>query len=240
MNAGERLGSTKSLKIHCKMYEFRVVSQRFFPIFPFSCSTPHRLLFLPPLSKPVPSPFFPQSICHNTSISPINGYVIIMGCGSSSSSGGHKKNKIDFDMERTRVHEFDSVFEGVAEPLSTLLDTRNTLMKGKRELEQAAGTRKRLKDATFTDNVMGMMYCYSASTNGDLSELEFRCTKHAPYFNVKKSSLRPEFQKIPNAFEYFLEKLLKVPEKLSPLAGQIKDAAERAAGKSLYSLSRAN
>lgn len=163
-----------------------------------------------------------------------------MGCGSSSSSGGHKKNKIDFEMERTRVHEFDSVFEGVAEPLSTLLETRNTLMKGKRELEQAAGTRKRLKDATFTDNVMGMMFCYSASTNGNLSELDFHCTKHAPYFNVKKSSLRPEFQKIPNAFEYFLEKLLKVPEKLSPLAGQIKDAAERAAGNSLFSLSRAN
>jgi len=141
-------------------------------------------------------------------------------------------------MERTRVHEFDSVFEGVAEPLATLLDTRNTMMKGKRELEEATGTRKRLKDGTFTDTVMGMLFCYSASTNGNLSELDFHTTKHAPYFNVKKSSLRPEFQKIPNAFEYFLEKLAKVPEKLAPLAGQIKDAAERCAGKSLCRFSR--
>lgn len=161
-----------------------------------------------------------------------------MGCGSSSSSGGNKKKKIDFEMERTRIHEFDSVFEGVGEPLSTLLDTRKTMMKGKRELEEATGTRKRLKDGTFTDTVMGMLFCYSASTNGDLSELSFRSTKHAPYIEVKKSSLRPEFQKIPNAFEYFIEKLAKVPEKLAPLAGQIKDAAERCAGKCLRRLPR--
>ena len=165
-----------------------------------------------------------------------NGFILIMGCGSSSSSGGQKKKKIDFDMDNTHIPEFDSVFQGVAEPLETLRDTRHTFLKGKKELAEATGTHKRLKDGTLTDTIMGMLYCYSASTNGNLSEIEFRATKHAPFITVKKSSLRPEYHGIPSAFDYFIEKLAKVPEKLQPLLGQIKEAAERCAGNLYFRL----
>ena len=153
-----------------------------------------------------------------------------MGCGGSSASAGHKKAKLDMSMDYTKIAEFDTLFQSVAEPLQTLLEVRNTLNKAKHELERFTGTRKRLKDPTFTDTVMGMMYCYATSCNGNFAELEFRAQKSMPYINVKKSSLKEEFKRIPNGFEEFVEKLAKVPDKLAPLAGQIKEAAERCAG----------
>ena len=153
-----------------------------------------------------------------------------MGCAQSQQPQQIEEKRFDFTMEWTKIGEFDDVFRSVAEPLQTLVRETTTFNDGKRTLKMRVGTRKRLRDQTLADTLMAMMYCYSAQSNGDLTQLHFTKVKRSPFIDVDRSTLRKEFQPIPIAFETFVNRMTQVTERLEPLAHEITHAAEQCAG----------
>ena len=156
-----------------------------------------------------------------------------MGCAQSQQSlaPGETKPAFNFRMELTHIPEYDSVFSGLSHPLTTLSDTSSSFSQAKHQYTLSVGLCKRLRDKTIPDLVLAMLYCYSASSNGDLTSLKFKATKSPPFYDVNKASLRPEFRNIPNAFEHFVKNLTEVPERLEPLREQIETGASRCAGR---------
>lgn len=157
-----------------------------------------------------------------------------MGCAQSQQplAPGATKPAFNFRMELTHIPEYDTVFSGLSAPLTTLSDTSSSFSQAKRQFTITVGLYKRLREKTIPDLVLGMLYCYSASSNGDLSSLKFKATPSPPFYDVNKESLRPECRYIPNAFENFVKTLIQVPTRLEPLREQIETGATRCAGRS--------
>lgn len=154
-----------------------------------------------------------------------------MGCAQSQQPEGEKvKEKFDFRMTTTRIPEYDSFFSGVATPLRTLSEICETFSYSKHNFTTSVGVSKRINQKTIADAVMGMLYCYSASSNGDLESLKFKSMKTPPFYDVNKDSLRPEFRQIPANFESFVRTLTRVADRLDPLKDQIETAGSRCAG----------
>lgn len=155
-----------------------------------------------------------------------------MGCAQSQQplAPGASKPVVNFRMELTHIPEYDTFFSGLSVPLTTLNDTSTSFSQAKRQYTINVGLYKRLRDKTIPDLILAMLYCYSASSNGDLSSLKFKATTSPPFYDVNKESLRPEFRNIPISFELFVKTLMQVPDRLEPLRDQIDTAATRCAG----------
>mmetsp|Transcript_13680 Transcript_13680/g.25813 ORF Transcript_13680/g.25813 Transcript_13680/m.25813 type:complete len:106 (+) Transcript_13680:38-355(+) len=104
-----------------------------------------------------------------------------MCCGRSKGHHEDKKDKIDFDMEKTKVAQLDEIFDSAAGPLQTLKEAYDTLhfaiAKFKVQVHAAL-----LKDNTTEDAIMIMLYCFAASSNSDFEKLEYRIDfREAPW-----------------------------------------------------------
>lgn len=151
-----------------------------------------------------------------------------MGCGGSKRDAGHK-DKVNFDMEKTKVPQLDEVFDSAAGPLQTLKEVYDTLHKAIAGFETQTHA-KLLKNHTVEDSIMIMLYCFSASSNGDFGKLEYRTSHDAPWIYVKKDSLEHQHWPITDAWWYFAVELEKIPGRLEPLAGDIRRIVETATG----------
>jgi hypothetical protein len=87
--------------------------------------------------------------------------ILNMGCGGSKGKGDN------LVMEPTKIPEFDEVFNSAAEPLETISTVDKSLTKALSEFERHCHVMA-IRDHTIKDAVMVMLYCLSASGDGDL------------------------------------------------------------------------
>jgi hypothetical protein len=137
-----------------------------------------------------------------------------MGCGGSKSSGG-KSKKVDLKMEKTKIAEFDDVFDKATAPLGTLQEVHENIKKAEAALDKEAHCHL-LKDHTFKDAVMLYIYSISAASNGDLRNADFKVTDKAPFIAFDKKKVAG-IDALSAAFEHFIEKLEEVPKRVEPL-----------------------
>jgi dGTP triphosphohydrolase len=138
-----------------------------------------------------------------------------MGCGGSK--GGKSE---DFKMAETKVPEFDELFQSANEPLQCIQDVEKGLNKALADFEKHCHVAC-IKDHTFQDAVMVMMYCFSASGDGDLSKLNPEVKDKSPFIKVDKKKLKPEHVELANAWDHLVEQLCKVPDKCEPIKDTI-------------------
>jgi hypothetical protein len=151
-----------------------------------------------------------------------------MGCGRSKGHHDEKKG-LDFDMKPTKVPQLDEIFETAAAPLATLKEAYDTLHDAIAKFETQTHS-KLLRDHTTEDGIMIMLYCFSASSNGDFAKLEYRISHDAPFIYVKKDSLEHQHWPITDAWWYFATEIAKIPSKLEPLEDDIKAIVDKAKG----------
>ncbi|CAG9314296.1 unnamed protein product [Blepharisma stoltei] len=139
-----------------------------------------------------------------------------MGCGGST------KNKIVLEIETCGIEEVDSMFIGAAEPLKALDKAYHKLKKQIKKFKKATGCYI-LKDATFTDALESMLFCFSASIDGDFSKIDLQVTTGKPYIKISKDGLKPEHSHVADAWDLMLgvleESIIKAPQ----LFGQLRD-----------------
>jgi hypothetical protein len=151
-----------------------------------------------------------------------------MGCGRSKTHSNEKKG-LDFEMKKTKVPEVDEIFETTAAPLATLKEAYDTLHDAIAKFETQTHS-KLLRDHTTEDGIMIMLYCFSASSNGDFAKLEYRLSSDAPFIYVKRDSLEHQHWAITDAWWHFATEVAKIPSKLEPLEGDIRAIVDKAAG----------
>ncbi|CAG9333619.1 unnamed protein product [Blepharisma stoltei] len=144
-----------------------------------------------------------------------------MGCG-----GSKKKTKINIEMEVCNLVDIDNMFSAAAEPLATLDKVSHKLNKHIRKLKKAAGCHI-IKDATFKDALDSMLYCYSASTDGDFSKINLEIVPEKPYVNIERHGLKPEHHHIADAWNDMLEAIEESVAKAAELPGQLKEFFEK-------------
>lgn len=138
-----------------------------------------------------------------------------MGCG-----GSKKKQRINLKMETCGISDIDNLFTAAADPIQNLEDVSRSLNKTIKKFKRATGANI-LKDSTFNDAITAMLYAYSASTNGNFSEIEFRIMDHSPYVGVNKHSIKHEQKEISEAWDDIATALIETPPKMVELPGQI-------------------
>mmetsp|Transcript_10532 Transcript_10532/g.10530 ORF Transcript_10532/g.10530 Transcript_10532/m.10530 type:complete len:257 (+) Transcript_10532:13-783(+) len=144
-----------------------------------------------------------------------------MGCG-----GSKKKTKINIEMEVCGLVDIDNMFSAAAEPLATLDKVSHKLNKHIKKLKKATGCHI-IKDATFKDALDSMLYCYSASTDGDFSKINLEITTEKPYVNIERHGLKTEHHIIADAWNDMLEAIEESVAKAAELPGQLKEFFEK-------------
>jgi hypothetical protein len=138
-----------------------------------------------------------------------------------------EKKPIDFDIKKTKVPEFDEVFDEAVLPFAILKQAYETLNDAISRFETEAQG-EMLEDPTTEDLITIMLYCFSASSNGDFAKLEFRSSYKAPFFHVKRDCLNPRHWPLVDAWEYFASEVDADQTKLRPLTSIINKTLDRA------------
>ena len=145
-----------------------------------------------------------------------------MGCGGSK--GG--KGKVDLKIEKTKIDEFDEVFDAAAEPLETIASLKSSIDKTQSAFCKACHTHG-IKDATLKDAIWVFFTTVSASLDGDFSNVDLKITQSAPFIKMDNKKIDPSIHDMLDGFEAFVEAAVAVPEKAEPLVEQIKELAEK-------------
>ena len=141
-------------------------------------------------------------------------------CAPSSASG---KKKVKLYMKSSGIYEIDELFTSVAAPLSTLNDVNDSLSI--EPLTKATYTYI-LNDVILIDGIQGMLYAYSAETDGDLKKLDFAFETSNPYIGVNRGSLSLSLRPISDAWNALATGIETAPDKLKPLPEQLRIAVE--------------
>lgn len=138
-----------------------------------------------------------------------------------------EKKPIDFDIKKTKVPEFDEVFEEAVLPFAILKQAYETLNDATSKFETEAQG-EMLENPTTEDLITIMLYCFSASSNGDFAKLEFQSSYKTPFIHVKRDSLDPRHWPLVDAWEYFAREVDAAQSKLRPLTSIINKTLDRA------------
>lgn len=144
-----------------------------------------------------------------------------MGCGLAK-----RKDNISLDlrMQISGDPRFDQLFEDVEAPIRTVLVAKQRLHQAYVAFQKEVGTYKQLKSPTFFDSVMAMLFCLSASGEGDLESIGFEHTATPPFITVNPSLLYPEHRKILPAWTHLIDLATNLPSELSTYKDQFEAA----------------
>ena len=149
-----------------------------------------------------------------------------MGCGL-----GKKKVvvEVDFQMEETGDSKYDSMFHDLESPLFKLQRARKKLNTAVKQFQKEVGTYKQLKNPSFFDSLMAMLFCFSTSAQGNLETISFSHSKSPPYIHLNPDLLYTEHRRILPAWGTVVTLAAKLPSKLAILASQIETALRETA-----------
>ena len=126
--------------------------------------------------------------------------------------------QVQLYIESTGIEEISEMFRAAAGPLSTLNDINNSLSST--PLKKATFTHI-LNDVQLIDAIQGMLYAYSAETDGDLSKLNFKIELETPYIAINKDKLPNELKHISDAWDEIVTGLETAPDKLKNMPGEL-------------------
>ena len=161
-----------------------------------------------------------------------------MGCGGSK--GG--KGKVDLKIEKTKIPEFDELFDQAAEPLETIAGINKSVHAAMNKFMKACHVMI-IKDHTVKDAVLVMLTCFSVSCNGDFSKISPKLDLEPPFITIEIEKLDKFCHAALEAFGELVEAVGGVAEKCEPLVEQIKGLAEQCAefpGKATEAVQGAN
>lgn len=141
--------------------------------------------------------------------------------------GGKNSKKPDLNMSTCGIYDVDQMFAAIADPLKNLNNTTKRLTRALKDFKRATGTHV-LKRSEFKDSIIGMLYAYSAGSNGDFSKIGLKFLSSKPYLEVNRDSIRVEHRPISNTWDRVLAQLEETPEQLKELKGQIENFSEEA------------
>ena len=161
-----------------------------------------------------------------------------MGCGGSKGGG----KKVDLKIEKTKIDEFDEVFDAAMEPLETIAKLHKSINSTMSAYEKACHVMC-IKEHTIKDALQVMLMCCSAAIGGDWKKLDAKVTQKAPFIKIDTKKVDPSVHEMLAAFEAFVEAAAEIPEKAEPLVEQIQAMAEKCAdfpGKATEAVQNAN
>ena len=144
-------------------------------------------------------------------------------CAPGKSSS--KKQKIKLNIKWTGIYDIDELFRAAAEPLQTLHDVSSSITKSSKALKKATFTHV-IVDCTLTDSIIGMLYVFSANSDGVIKHLEFMIESESPYIFINKKKLPVDVVNIYEAWEAVCSALKTAPGKLEDLSPQIQNLIE--------------
>ena len=157
-----------------------------------------------------------------------------MGCGISKRKVAAK---VDLILEDSGDPHFDSIFRELEVPLQKLTKARKKTKQAIKIFAKEVGTHKQLKNPTFFDSVMAMLFCFSASGEGNLENINFCYSQEPPFVTVNSDMLYLEHRKIVPAWNRVVSLAHKVPVKLAPLQEKIEAAIQVTSSKLLCRIS---
>lgn len=144
-----------------------------------------------------------------------------MGCGVFKKQ---LKSGLDLELQESGDPRLDAVFKELEEPLSLLLSSRKQLKRALKSFQKEVGAYKQLKNPTFFDFLMAMLFCLSASGEGELGAVEFTFGREAPFITVNEDLLYVEHRGIFPAWKTLIALAVTLPEMLEPMRAQIQAA----------------
>mmetsp|Transcript_7380 Transcript_7380/g.7239 ORF Transcript_7380/g.7239 Transcript_7380/m.7239 type:complete len:231 (+) Transcript_7380:76-768(+) len=118
------------------------------------------------------------------------------------------------------------MFYSVKDPIQNLHNVSKSLKRTIKYFTRAAGAHV-IKHQTFSDALTMMLYCYSASTDGDFEKIHLRLVDYKPYIEVDKQGLKSDHYGIVDRWNDLVETLETAPNRLEELRPQLNDIIER-------------
>ena len=131
---------------------------------------------------------------------------------------------IDLRLRESGDPRLDAVVKELAEPLYLLSSSRKQLKAALKALQKEVGVYKQLKNPTFFDFLMAMLFCLSASGEGDLENIGFELSNEAPFIQVNEDLLYVEHRGIMMAWRTLMHLVERLPQQLEPMRDQIQAA----------------
>ena len=142
-----------------------------------------------------------------------------------STKGETRKKKLKLNIKSTGLTAIDELFRSAAAPLQTLHEVSSSVRKTKKSFKRITFTHVVI-DSTLTDSIIGMIYCFSANTDGVLNSVEFELTEGPPYIGINKNKIPRDVVNIFEAWEALCDALYKAPGKLQELEPEIHSLVE--------------
>jgi len=149
-----------------------------------------------------------------------------MGCGVCKR---HFNTAVDLKLMESGDPHLDAVFKELQEPLSLLTTSRKQLKAALKSFQKEVGVYKQLVNPTFFDFLMAMLFCLSASGEGDLEAIGFTYSREAPFITVNEDLLCVEHRGIMLAWKALVHLAVQIQETLKPLRVPIQAAIVRTA-----------
>ena len=140
-----------------------------------------------------------------------------MGCGIAKRK---VDMSVDLSLQASGDPRFDQLFEGVGGQIRSVQEGRHRLRTAYVAFQKEVGTYKQLKSPTFFDSLMAMLFCLSASGEGDLESVEFTYSRTPPYITVNSDLLYPEHRKILPAWSQLITLAASLPSELASCRDQ--------------------
>lgn len=137
-----------------------------------------------------------------------------MGCGACKRP---LNPAVDLKLMESGDPHLDAVFKELQEPLSLLLASRKQLKAALKSFQKEVGVYQQLVNPTFFDFLMAMLFCLSASGEGDLEAIGFTYSPEAPFITVNEDLLYVEHRGIMQAWKTLVHLAVQIQEALRPL-----------------------
>ena len=149
-----------------------------------------------------------------------------MGCGACRRQ---LNTAIDLKLQESGDPHMDSVFNELKEPLNLLTSCRKQLKTALKRFKKEVGVYKQLINPTFFDFLMAMLFCLSASGEGDLEAIDFTYMREAPFITVNEDLLYVEHRGIMLAWKRLIPLAVQIQEVLESLRAPIQEALQEMA-----------
>lgn len=140
-----------------------------------------------------------------------------MGCGIAKRKADMS---VDLSLQASGDPRFDLLFKGVGGQIRCVLEGRHRLKTAYVTFQKAVGTYRQLKSPTFFDSLMAMLFCLSASGEGDLESVEFTYASSPPYITVNSALLYPEHRSILPAWNHLITLATSLPSQFASCRDQ--------------------
>lgn len=151
-----------------------------------------------------------------------------MGCGASKRKVG---TSVDLALEDTGDQRLDEAFRELQTPLLTLTEARIKLAKAMKDFAKEVGTHKQLANPTFFDSLMAMLFCFSASGEGLLENVDFAYSQSPPFIAVNTDLLYIEHRKIVPVWNHLVTLAHELPGQLKDLPELVQRAIQETSSK---------